>query len=160
MGFNELYSKSAVAGVIGANALILIFTSTASLKSATAGAKGARLVRSMLISGATSVNSASNGIVGAMAATSMVVTLTSSNVASAGVTGAREIIALSFAMETEDDSLPAQRMPVLSVRTAAMIVIVAFILLFCLIDEAKLIRNEGVVQEESSGKGLNPTKRG
>ena len=134
------YSKSA-AGVTGANALISIDTSATSLKSATAGVEGARLVRAILASGATSEKSASIGVAGANPTKSITAMFTSSKVASSGAEGASVITALSLVEEVENVSLPAKRMPALSVKaTAKIIVIVAFILLLCLFDEAKIYR--------------------
>ena len=148
------YSKSA-AGVTGANALISIDTSTASPNSATAGVKGARLlVRSMFASGAISEKSASTGVEGAKDKKSTTAMVASSKVASTGVVGASVINALSFATGAVIVSLPAKRMPALSVRTAAKIAIVAFILLLFLFDEAKIYRMCDVSQLESFGLGL------
>lgn len=133
-----------VTGVTGANAEISIATSKESLKSAMAGVMGVKLVRSMFASAAKSLKSASDGVEGAKVAISIVVALTSSKVAPTGVIGAREIIAISFATGAEIVSFPAKKMPELSVRTAAKIVIVAFILsLFSMLMQQRYIRSEG-----------------
>ncbi len=111
IGFDELYSKSAVTGVTGANAEMSIATSEESLKSAMAGVMGVKLVRSMFASVEKSLKSASGGIEGAKVAISTVVVLMSSTAAPTGVIGAREIIAISFATGAEIVSFPAKRMP-------------------------------------------------
>ena len=154
IGFDELYSKSAAAGVMGANPIISTATSKESLKSAMAGVMGVKLVRSMFVSAAKSLKSASRGIVGAKVAISTVVVLMSSKAAPTGVIGARQIITISFATGAEIFSFPAKTMPELSVRTAAKIVTVAFILFcFSMLMQQRYIRSEGRGISNRLGRG-------
>ena len=107
------YSKSAVAGVIGANVEESMVTESAeSLKSAVTGMTGASITREIISEGISS-KVASTGVTGTKAVISFT-GIISSNVASTGVDGASAVSVMAeviFATGVEMLSLPAKRIP-------------------------------------------------
>jgi len=116
------------------------------------GRTGARF-KPDTISNETSSKVASEGTTGAR----IVKVAMSSKVASDGVVGARVIAIFSLDTGAVGNSFPAKRTFTERVRAAAIIIVVAFILLFD-VDEAKICRMAGAEQRFSIGWMYNPTK--
>ena len=154
----------------GANdAISIIVFAISSSKDAKAGRTGARPSKIISVCNASS-NVASSGVMGAKAAMVRIETVDSvisSNVATAGTTGASMLVfneaaslLISFESESVDANMVFTDKRNIPVKIRVWRVLIAFILFFFEIDEAKIYRNAGEVDKISIDATNLPSEGG